>query len=338
MGRIRSEDGRPLDLGRPITELTLTVAAGEDGLRLDRLLKRYVTWRSRTRLKERCSGGRVTVSGVPRKGGTRVRAGDLVHADLGDLEEEVRHDRIPLAVIYEDDHLVAIDKQAGVVVHPVGRYLFNTLLNALHLRYRRPDDPAHDIVPKLCHRLDRDTSGVLLVSKDDRIRRSLSFQFHHGLVEKEYAAIVDGVVAPEAGVIDGPIGPSSRGDHRMRRCVRADGLEARTGFEVLGRGAAHTVVAARPRQGRTHQIRVHLEHLGHPIVGDPLYGRRPPPAGLERQALHNRLLRFYHVFLDRFVRLEATLPADLRAFCRRHDIRLSDRGRALLGESASADR
>lgn len=316
MGLIRNKDGGPLDLGRPITEVDLVVSAGEAGMRLDALLKRYVTWRSRTRLKSRCSQGHVTLNDVPRKGGVRVRPGDRIHADLGPLEEEVHHDRIPLNILYEDDHLVALDKQPGIVVHPVGRHLFNTLINALHLRYRRPDDPAADIVPKLCHRLDRETSGVLLVSKDDRIRPSLSFQFLNRLVEKEYFAIVEGVVEAEEGEVDGPIGPSRLGDHRMRREVRPDGLAARTGYHVLARGPAQTLVAAHPHQGRTHQIRVHLDHIGHPVVADPVYGdaRTPPAGSLDRQALHNRKLRFYHVFLDRFLSIEADLPEDMRAF------------------------
>jgi len=337
MGLIKDKNGRPLDLGKPITEIDIAVTSAEDGLRLDALLKRYVTWRSRTRLKHRCSCGFVTVNGIARKGGVRVREGDRVHADLGALEDEVRHDEIRLDILYEDEQLVAIDKQPGIVVHPVGRYLFNTLINALHLRYRRPDQPALDVVPKLCHRLDRETSGVLLVSKDDRIRPSLSFQFLNRLVEKEYLAIVHGVVEREAGVIDGPIGASDRGDHRMRRAVRPDGLPARTDYRVLARGAAHTLVSAHPHQGRTHQIRVHLDHLGHAVVDDPIYGPDPEPDGpapgisLGRQALHNRKLRFYHIVLDRFVCIESALPDDMRAFARRAGIRLGDRDRDRSG-------
>lgn len=315
MGRIRTEDGRPVDLGRPITELDIEVTAAEEGMRLDAILKRYVTWRSRTRLKRRCTDGHVTLNGAVRKGGVRVSAGDLVHVDLGELEDEVRHDEIPLHILYEDPWLVALDKQPGIVVHPVGRYLFNTLINALHLRYRRPDDPAGDIVPKLCHRLDRDTSGVLLVSKQDEIRVSLSFQFLHRLVQKEYCAIVHGVIEHDQGHVEGPIGESDRGDNRMRREVRADGLPARTDYEVIARGPAHTLVAVRPRQGRTHQIRVHLDHIGHGIVADPIYGDAPGPVpGLPRQALHNRMLRFFHVLEDRFVCLRAPMPDDMRAF------------------------
>ena len=326
MGLIRSPDGRPVDLGHPLTEVDIEVTAREDGMRLDALLKRYITWRSRTRLKLRCSEGHVTVNGTRRKGGVRVRMGDRVYVDLGELEDEVRHDQIPLTILYEDEQVVALDKQPGIVVHPVGRYLFNTLINALHLHYRRPEDPGRDVVPKLCHRLDRETSGVLLVSKDDRIRPSLSFQFLHHLVEKEYWAIVHGVVESDRGLIDGPIGESDRGDHRMRRAVRPDGLPARTEYEVLGRGPDHTLVAARPRQGRTHQIRVHLEHLGHSVVDDPLYGE--PPAertGPGRQALHNRSLRFYHAFRGDFLRLVAPLPDDMRSFVNQAQIQVASR-------------
>jgi 23S rRNA pseudouridine1911/1915/1917 synthase len=336
MGLIKDSNGRPLDLGRPVTEIDIAVSPGEDGLRLDALLKRYVTWRSRTRLKERCSSGFVTVNGVPRKGGVRVRDGDQVHADLGELEEEVRHEEIRIEILYEDEQLVAIDKQAGIVVHPAGRYLFNTLINALHLRYRRPDNPELDVIPKLCHRLDRETSGVLLVSKDDGIRPSLSFQFLNRLVEKEYLAIVHGVVESRAGFIDGPIGASERGDHRMRREVRPDGQPARTDYRVLARGPAHTLVAARPHQGRTHQIRVHLDHLGHAVVDDPIYGPGPGTGlRLGRQALHNRKLRFYHIALDRFVRIEAALPDDMVTFARRAGIALGERDSSLPGAGAS---
>jgi len=336
MGLIRTKDGRPLDLGQPITELEIEVSSREEGMRLDALLKRYVTWRSRTRLKSRCHGGHVSINGIPRKGGVRVHQGDRIFADLGPLEGEVNHDRIPLEIIYEDDHLVALNKQPGIVVHPVGKHLFNTLINALHLRYRRAE-PEADIVPKLCHRLDRETSGVLLVSKDDRIRPSMSFQFLNRLVRKEYLAIVEGVVAANSGLVDGAIGPSDRGDHRMRREVRPDGLVAQTHFQVLGRGPAHTLVAVRPHQGRTHQIRVHLDHIGHPLVADPIYGdRRGPVLGLTRQALHNRNLRFFHVFLDRFVCLEADLPADMRAFLREAKIEWIEASASETRSSASS--
>lgn len=315
MGRIKSKDGRPLDLGTPITEVEIEVDEDEHGMRLDELLKRYVTWRSRTRLKRRCSEGHVSVNGTPKKGGQRVYTGDAVFADLGDLEYDVRHDRMHLEVLYEDDYLVALDKEPGVVVHPVGRHLFNTVINALHYRYRDTDDPSRDIVPKLCHRLDKETSGVLLVSKDDSIRPSLAFQFMERLVEKEYAGIVHGVIADDDGLIEGPIGRSDRGDNMMRREVRPDGDVAETAFRVIARGPRHTLVAVRPKQGRTHQIRVHLDHIGHPMVADPIYGDRDLPTdGLARQALHNRMLRFFHVKQDRFIRLTAPLPPDMRTF------------------------
>lgn len=319
MGLIKTKDGRPLDLGTPITELEITVGEEEDGFRLDELLKRYVTWRSRTRLKQRCSDGHVTINGVARKGGQRVREGDVVFADLGAVEHEVLHDRIELSILWEDDWLVAIDKAPGIVVHPVGRHLFNTVINVLHRRYRR-DDPATDIVPKLCHRLDRETSGVLLASKCDAARATVSFQFVQRLVEKEYHAITHGRIAKDRFVVDAPIGLSDRGDNRMRREVRPDGDVAVTAFEVLARGPRHTLVSVRPHHGRTHQIRVHLDHIGHPIVGDPIYGDDVPDErgehAMPRQALHNRRLRFFHVLADRFVELIAPFPADMARFAK----------------------
>jgi 23S rRNA pseudouridine1911/1915/1917 synthase len=331
MGRIKERDGRPLDLSKPIEEACLTAKTPDEGLRLDLFLKEYVGWKSRTELVRLIDDGQVTVNGATRKCSCRIRVGDVVEVKLGSAgSDEVRHHEIELDVLYEDEWLVVLNKQPGIVVHPAGKHLYNTLINALHLRYRNLADPDKDVVPRLVHRLDRDTSGVLLVSKDNRIRRSLSFQFENHLVTKEYLAIVQGELGPDYQVVDQPIGPAREPGTWIKRKVsdEPEALPAKTDVRVVRRYPGATLVLLRPFTGRTHQLRVHLTSLGHPMLCDWLYnpgeplcredlGLPPHPAGprhplLARQALHAYRLRLRHPVSGEPVVFRAPLSRDLR--------------------------
>jgi 23S rRNA pseudouridine1911/1915/1917 synthase len=237
---------------------------------------------------------------------------------------------LELRVLHEDRWLIAVDKPAGLAVHPAGRRVHGTLIHALHARYRRPDQPELDVVPRLLHRLDRETSGVVAIALDPSFHHLVARQFEERSVAKTYLAVVHGTPQPGAGRIELPIGPARRSVVRLALEARRDGsgLPACTDYRVLRSAHGFSLVELRPKTGRTHQLRVHMAALGHPLVGDKIYG---PDASLflahlggaltpehraqlvlDRHALHAQRLRFHHPFLDQELELEAPLPDDLR--------------------------
>lgn len=317
-----------LDLSRPIRESSFTVERLEAGVRLDTLLRRHYPWRSRTWFRDMLRRGEVEVNGAPAKPSARARPGDVVvvklRVDPGHPERETDED---LVILYEDEHLIAIDKPSGMAAHPVGRIRHGTLVNKLHARYRH-EDPARDVVPRLAHRLDRDTSGVVLAVKSRRVDALVTDLFTARDVEKTYFALVAGVPDRPAGWIDAPLGDDPDGETALHQAVRPDGLPARTRWTVRRRFARHTLLELRPLTGRTHQLRVHLAHLGHPIVADHLYGDPRPlmrshavpaidPARdaviLRRLALHAHRLELDHPITGAPLRIESPLAVDLCA-------------------------
>lgn len=290
--------------------------ADDDGLRLDVFLKLKVPWRSREHLKSRIRDGEVTIQGTVPKASRIVREGEEVLLQL--KKEGIPFDpaTIPLTILYEDEVLVALDKAPGFVVHPVGMHQMDTIINALHYRYRRTEDPDKDIVPKLAHRLDQHTSGVLLVAKRDDVRAELGRQFARREVQKEYLAIVLGTPNPPTGSIEAPIGPPLDTKRRVPMTVRDDGEPSLTFFELVESFGSHSLVRCRPRSGRTHQIRVHLSWLGHPLVADRLYGDGEPLERggrtiLDRYPLHSASLTFTHPMTEERQTIEAPLPQDM---------------------------
>ncbi|MCU0727190.1 MAG: RluA family pseudouridine synthase, partial [Planctomycetes bacterium] len=234
------------DLGKNKVEEVLRVGPSEAGVRLDLFLKTRLPWRSREHLKERVRGGFVLVNGEPGRVTKPVRAGDEVRVTLERTGVSFDPSTIPLPVIYEDDVLLAIDKPAGFVVHPVGVHQMDTIINALHHRYRRPEDPDRDVIPKLAHRLDQYTSGVLLVAKRDDVRGELGRQFEEREVRKEYLAIVRGRPEPPAGAVEAPIGTSREPGRTMPMVVRDDGEPSLTLYEVERDLGPFSLVRCRP--------------------------------------------------------------------------------------------
>ncbi len=297
--------------------LTLVVPADAAGTRLDRFLATAAEVGTRSQGKQLIDAGRVRVGGLVRKRAFVLPAGACIDIELREVEPlDVTPEALPLRILYEDDVLLVLDKAPGMVVHPAPGARRGTVVNALVHRLGTLAGVGAAERPGIVHRLDRDTSGVLLVARSAGALEALARQFRERRVEKRYLAVVRGHLRPDAGRIDQPIG---RHPHeRKRMSVRSRrGRAAITRWEVVERFAATTLVRLAPETGRTHQLRVHLAAAGHPIVGDKVYGGRrsghlPAPAGeFPRQALHAEELSFDHPADGRRLTVRAPLPDDL---------------------------
>jgi len=269
---------------------------------------------SRTAAKDLVDGGLVTLDGRPvGKPATKLRGGEIVSLLLPPAKPAlVEPEELPVTILYEDDDLAALDKGPGVVAHPTASLRSGTVVNALlgRMRLSKEDvyDPhREDYRPGIVHRLDKDTSGVMVVAKHDEAHRALSNAFKKRLTVKEYVAIAVGEL-PDEVEVDAPIGR-----HPVKRQQMMVGggnaKSASTMFRVLTRAAGHTLVKATPRSGRTHQIRVHLAHLHAPILGDELYGRAS--SVIDRQALHAFRLTLPHPRDRQAISFVAAVPADM---------------------------
>jgi 23S rRNA pseudouridine1911/1915/1917 synthase len=311
------------------------VAAAEKGERLDRFLASRVSGLSRSRLKALILAGEVTADGnTIRDPGQRVNAGERIIVTVPpDEPAEPQGEEIPLTVLFEDRQLIVIDKPKGLVVHPAAGNPTGTLVNALIAHCGESLSGIGGVKrPGIVHRLDKDTTGVMVVAKTDRAHQTLAAQFadhgRTGPLKRSYLAFVWGVPDRSKGTIEAPLGR-----HRTARdkiAVRPDGREAITHYEVLetypgsdGKPVA-SLLSCRLETGRTHQIRVHLAHIGHPLLGDETYGTgfktkaarlnesaRAALAALGRQALHAHILGIQHPTSDRFLEFKSPLPADL---------------------------
>lgn len=290
---------------------------GDQGERLDVfLVRRFPGW-SRTQLARLVGEGHVSVNG--RVGGRvrpgmRLDDGDEVRVVLARRSEPyAAPEKIPLTVLYEDPWMLVIDKPAGLTVHPGTGEKRGTLANALAYHFGELSQVQGPMRPGIVHRLDKDTSGVMLVAKDDTTHHRLAAQFRDRSVRKEYDAVVRGVVELDADLVSAPIGVNKRVPTRM--AVRFDvGRASETYYEVVERFERHTWVRCKPKTGRTHQIRIHMAFLGHPLVGDKLYGGVEPALSeyCPRQALHARRIEFTHPETGDVLTFESPLPSDIR--------------------------
>ena len=293
------------------------VGEGEDGQRLDTALASLVG-QSRSQVRRWIDADRVRWNDRAASASQLVAEGDWIDASPPDsIPARALPEAIPLRILYEDAALVVIDKAADMVVHPAPGHPGGTLVNALLHHCGALAAVGGVLRPGIVHRLDRGTSGVIVVAKDDDAHRALAAQFHTHSIERVYQALVRGSPASESGRVDAAIARHPR-DRKRMTVVKSGGREAHTAWRVTRRFAksARSLLEVRPETGRTHQIRVHLASAGLPIAGDPVYGRggrdRAEP-GLDRPALHARVLGLVHPRSGERLRFEAELPADFAA-------------------------
>jgi 23S rRNA pseudouridine1911/1915/1917 synthase len=307
----------------------MTAPATASG-RVDRFVA-DVSGLSRSYVQKLISEGLVTTAGMPVKANEPVFPGEIVELEVPDPRPlELTPEPIPLTVVYEDADLLIVDKAAGLVVHPSAGHEGGTLVNALLARGTAYGGIAGVRRPGIVHRLDRDTSGLLMVAKHDRAQASLMGQLKARGVKKTYLGLVQGSVAATTGRIEAPIGRDPH--HRTRMAVTQDGRAAVTGYRVRERLPGWTLLELDLITGRTHQIRVHLAGIGHPLAGDPLYGTgvsRRGPDGLERLFLHSWRIELQSPADGHLIRAEAPLPAELEAVVEG----LRARGRGESGEA-----
>ncbi len=293
-----------------------TIQPEQIGMRLDRYITSVLNNLSRTASQQLIIEGVVLINDRPSKPGYNLRQNDevsILRAVSSTKQKELIPQAIPLDVVYEDTDLLVINKAAGMVVHPAPGHQDDTLVNALLAYYPELQNNEEDMRPGIVHRLDRDTSGLIIVAKNLHTQAALIDLMKQHKVEKRYVALVEGIVSLDRGSIDAPIGRDPR--HRQQMTITVvEGREARTHFKVIERFARHTLLLLQLETGRTHQIRVHLKAIGHPVVGDEVYGSGyiQQDRKLERQFLHAYQLRFIHPSTGKVIELEASLPSDLQ--------------------------
>ncbi len=307
-------------MDRGVSIIDATIATTADGWRLDRALADAVPTLSRERLKVLIASGAVTRDGVMvRDPAKRAAAGDrlAVAVPVPTLPHNEAQD-IPLVIAYEDEHLIVIDKPAGLVVHPAAGNLDGTLVNALLHHCQGSLSGIGGVArPGIVHRIDKDTSGLMVAAKTDRAHEGLARQFHDHSIDRRYRAIVGGLPRPAEGKVDAPLARSST--NRKKIAIVQGGKRAVTHFRTMERLRDAALVECRLETGRTHQVRVHMASIGHALLGDPVYGRTKgaqkallETLGFRRQALHAAHLGFIHPVKSTALAFESDMPADMQ--------------------------
>jgi 23S rRNA pseudouridine1911/1915/1917 synthase len=291
------------------------VTAGEAQLRLDKAVTERLADLSRARVQALIEAGHVHVNGRAGRPASRLNAGDRVEIWLDeqivtpDFGTHTPSEAIPLDVIYEDTVIVGINKPAGMVMYPAPGHTTGTLVNAILARWPSVASVGGENRAGIVHRLDKDTSGAVVVAKSEAARLDLMTQFEQREVKKRYLALVTGVPQRPQGIINAPLGPDAK-----KMAVQTRGVPAVTEYRVIERfGTAYALIEALPQTGRTHQIRVHLAHLGYPLVGDTLYGGQDTRFGLNRHFLHAELLALRTPESGAAILLHAPLAPELKA-------------------------
>ncbi|TPG12118.1 RluA family pseudouridine synthase [Sphingomonas oligophenolica] len=307
-------------MNRGVSIIEARIGDAADGWRLDRALADAVPTLSRERLKVLINSGAVSRDGtLHRDPAKRAAGGDIFAVAVPD--PAVAHNEpqdIPLVVAYEDEHLIVIDKPAGLVVHPAAGNLDGTLVNALLHHCRGSLSGIGGVArPGIVHRIDKDTSGLMIAAKTDRAHVGLARQFHDHSIDRRYKAIVGGIPRPATGTIDAPLARSP--SNRKKIAIVSGGKRAVTHYTTIEKLDGAALVACRLETGRTHQVRVHMASIGHALLGDPVYGRTKgnqklmlDTLGFHRQALHAAHLGFIHPINSLALAFESAMPADMQ--------------------------
>ena len=301
--------GNAVSGGPVVREVPAT--AEDAGRRLDVFLAERLE-ESRSRMQGILGQGKVLKGGRPMKANYKVKAGDSFLVELPDPEpEEPQPEDIPLDILYEDEDLLVLNKARGMVVHPAPGHMHGTLVNALlHHCGEHLSTVGGAFRPGIVHRLDKDTSGVMMVAKNDAAHLSLARQIQSKTARRSYLAVVRGNVKEDSGRIETLLARDKRERKRMA-VVEEDGRDAITGYTVLERFGRFTLVRCDLETGRTHQIRVHMQYLGNPVVGDPKYSPQKEPFAIKGQALHSHTLDLLHPRTGEALHFEAPVPADM---------------------------
>ena len=289
--------------------------AGENdtGKRIDVFLAAETEALTRTHIQKLIAEGLASVNGGKVRASHKVKQGDLVRLEIPAPEGlELNPEAIPLEIYFEDSDVVVINKPRGMVVHPAAGNYSGTLVNALLFHCQDLSGINGVTRPGIVHRLDKDTSGLIMVAKNDFAHLSLAQQLKDRLITRRYLALVHGQVREETGVIDAPIGRDP-GNRQKMAVIQRNAKSAVTRYKMLQRYGQYTCLELKLETGRTHQIRVHLSFIGHPVVGDPKYGPARPHLGLTGQFLHAAALGFKHPRTGAYLEFEAPLPAELEA-------------------------
>lgn len=286
------------------------IGVGEDGERLDKWLCDAVPDLSRSYIQKCIKEGQVMVNDLPCKANYRLRVDDEVLFQIPEaVEPSVEAENIPLSVLYEDADVLVIDKPKGMVVHPAPGHYSGTLVNAVLYHCKGQLSGINGVLrPGIVHRIDRDTTGSLIVCKNDAAHKIIAQQLKEHSLNRSYRAIVHGVIEENEGTVRAPIGRDEK-DRKRMAVNEKNGKEAVTHYKVLERFRDYTYIECRLETGRTHQIRVHMTSIGHPLLGDEVYGARKTAFHLEGQTLHAYCLGFMHPVNGAYIEVKAPLPA-----------------------------
>ena len=313
--------------------LNYQVSDGQSGIRIDRYLSEMNKELSRSYIQKLLKEQKITVNGSAVKANYKVQEGDEISVAVPDIKEpDILPEDIPLDILYEDDDVLIVNKPKGMVVHPSAGHTSGTLVNAIMFHCKDNLSGINGVLrPGIVHRIDKDTTGALLVCKNDNAHRNLAEQLKEHSIRRRYRAIVAGVLKEDEGTIEGPIGRHPI-DRKKMAVNYKNGKDAVTHYKVLERFKNATYVECRLETGRTHQIRVHMRHINHACVGDPLYGKCDARAdqGLTRQFLHSWRVAFDHPVTGERIECRDELPWDLAAV-------LDDLAPRSLGRTAAGD-
>lgn len=292
-------------------QIELIVGEEDEGTRLDVFINRKLGKLSRSHIQKLIEDGMVKVNGLNSKTSLKVKRDQLVEVNIPEPKKlEVDAQDIPIEILYEDKDVAVVNKPKGMVVHPACGNYSGTLVNAIMYKCDKLSSINGIIRPGIVHRIDKDTSGVLVIAKNDNAHMKLSQQLKNHTMTRRYVALVYGDLKNQKGIIDAPI--ARHKTERKKMAVGKEGKSAVTHFEVIERLNGYTLIKASLETGRTHQIRVHMAYIGHPLVGDEVYGPKKPKIKVKGQMLHAEVLGFTHPATGEYMEFSAPMPQDFR--------------------------